>query len=155
MEDLSQVRDELNKVITYDDFFSLRQSLARFTDSELFGALFPIAIDGREDRAPHLAGCALVELQPDCPCELVSLLTQIHSSNLFASYREVPFYLVTQFGKHAVLNGAGLFLASISLEPKSHSRVESILYWAAMPASELCRHFHDWRADEMSRVDQT
>ena len=140
----TKVQEQLNRIGTWDEFFACRQELSKWQSDDLYRALFPLAISGRRGNAPHRAGCLLLELQPNCPDPLPDIVAKIHKSSWYVSFREVPFYLVTQFGKHAVIAAAEEFLSSLPQNRSEHSRAETLIYWASFPATELCRVFHEW-----------
>ena len=148
------LKEKLAGISTYDEFQQLRQSLSNHKQDDLYRFLFKLAINGREDHTPKMAGCMLIELQPNCSDTLYDVLTQIHLSSYFLSFREVPFYLVTQFGKHNLLSEAKQFVKNIPKEESSNPRVDTIIYWASMPASELCKGFHDWESEEFLEAAQ-
>jgi hypothetical protein len=141
------LKEQLAGITTYDEFQQLRQSLSNHKQDDLYRFLFKLAINGREDLAPKMAGYMLIELQPNCSDTLYDVLTQIHLSSYFLSFREVPFYLVTQFGKHTLLDEAKQFVKKLPKDKSENSRVDTIIYWASMPASELCKGFHDWESE--------
>lgn len=143
MEALTNLRDTLGKVVNYDDFLTARRRLDDVPPDRLFEALWALAIQRDEGLAAVIAGFMLVERQPDTDRTLASLLTQIHASQLDASNKTVPFYLIAQFGKAAVLRASKDFLASVPPEQEL-SRVDSVRYWAHSPAASLCFGFHDW-----------
>jgi hypothetical protein len=145
MKESESLVEALGRVVTYDDFVRVCQMLNGRTAQDLFETLFPLAI--RIGPASGTAARMLIELQPSCSLELPVLLGQIHAAQLDASNREVPFYLVSQFGQRAVLQEAAKFLA---LLPKGgpRSKVDAISYWASMPAAELCKRFHLWEAED-------
>jgi len=142
-----EIRQQLDKIESWDEFFEARQLLAKWKSKEVYEVLFPLAISGLDGSAPHRAGCLLIELQPDCPESLSEVLAKIHNSKWYVSFREVPFYLVTQFGKHVVLESARKFIHSLPANQKEQSRVETLIYWASFPASALCKGFHEWEIE--------
>jgi hypothetical protein len=144
MSDEAEIREQLDRMTTWDSFFECRQTLVEWESEVLYQTLFPLAICGRMGNAPHRAGCLLLELQPNCPDPLPEIVKKIHASKWYVSFREVPFYLVTQFGKHAVLDEARRFVSSLPENRAEHSRVSTLIYWASFPATELCRGFHEW-----------
>ena len=143
METIRNLEAELGKIASYDDFCHTCSLFAGSSHQVVFQALWPPAI-GRSD-ATEMAGYMLAELQPDSNHGIESLMAQIHSSALDASNRIVPFYLVSQFGRRTVLRAASDFIRSLP-QGSPRSRVDAVQYWAAFPASELCKQFHDWEA---------
>jgi hypothetical protein len=148
MTHVSNIREQLERIATWDDFFAVGQSLAKWQAGELYAALFPLAISGRNGTSPRHAGFLLIDLQPDCPEPLTHVIASIHTSNWFVSFREIPFYLVTQFGKRAVLDAAAQFLQALDSPSAEQSRVQALVYWTRKPASDLCKHFHSWEIGE-------
>ncbi len=110
MTHASNIRERLDRIANADDFRAVSRSLAQWQSSEVYEALFPLAISGREGAAPWYAGCLLIDLQPDCPEPPLDMIARVHASKWFVSFREVPFYLVTQFGKRTVLDAAAHLL---------------------------------------------
>ena len=151
MDTTQQLAVALGAVSSYDDFFELRRRIEREPREMIFSALWPLAISRTENGAEGMAGNMLAELQPDPGAGLEELLTQVHRSQLDASNRVVPFYLVAEFGRQAVVQAAAAFLEALPSSPEL-SRVDSVRYWASFPASELCKAFHDWEAREMYGV---
>jgi hypothetical protein len=148
MTHASNIRERLDRIANADDFRAVSRSLAQWQSSEVYEALFPLAISGREGAAPWYAGCLLIDLQPDCPEPPLDMIARVHACKWFVSFREVPFYLVTQFGKRTVLDAAAHLLQALDSRSAEQSRVQSLVYWARMPASDLCKHFHHWEIDE-------
>ncbi len=146
METIQNLEAELGKTASYDDFCDARSLFSNSSHHIVFQALWPLAI-GRTD-AKEMAGYMLAELQPDSDQSIKLLMAQIHSSALDASNRIVPFYLVSQFGRRTVLRAASDFIKSLP-QGSPRSRVDAVQYWAAFPASELCKQFHDWEARDM------
>ena len=150
MTNNTDLRQQLDAIATWVAFFEMRQLMAKWQPDEIYRALFPLAISGREGNAPHRAGCLLIELQPDCSVPLSEIVLQIHNSKWYVSFREVPFYLVTQFGKPAVLDVAQKFLDALPPNRTEHSRVETLVYWASFSASDLCKGFHEWEFERFN-----
>ena len=150
MTNNNEIRQQLDAIATWDAFFETRQLLAKWQPDDVYRALLPLAISGRDGNAPHRAGCLLIELQPDCIEPLSEIVSKIHNSKWYVSFREVPFYLVTQFGKHVVLDVARKFLDSLPPNRTEHSRVESLIYWASFSASDLCKGFHEWEFERFN-----
>jgi hypothetical protein len=140
-------RQRLAQVQTYDQFLELRRHLIAYKPEDLYEDLFAIAITDRSDGAACIAGRALIELEPPCPESCQRVLERIHESRWFVSFREVPFYLITQFGKPQLLAEAKAFLATVPEEPRS--RVDTIVYWASGATSGLCEPFHDWQWEDV------
>lgn len=148
MTHAANIREQLDRIATWDEFLAVGQSLSEWQASDLYAALFPLAISGREGHAPWYAGCLLIDLQPDCPERLSDILVRIHASAWFVSFREVPFYLISQFGKRPVLEAAAQFLQTLPPQCVEGSRVKALAYWVHRPASDLCKHFHDWETEK-------
>jgi len=137
-------RQQLAQVQTFEQFLELRRALVTCLPGDLYESLFSIAISDRSDGAAQIACRALIGLQPPCPETCKHVLERIHESHWFVSFREVSFYLITQFGKPQLLNEARAFIATLPTgEPRS--RVDAVVYWASMPASALCEPYHYWQ----------
>jgi hypothetical protein len=145
-------RQQLAQVQTYEQFLELRKVLSTFAPKDLYENLFAIAITDRCDGAACVAGRALIELDPPCPETCERVLQRIHESRWFVSFREIPFYLVTQFGKSHLLSEAKAFLSKLP-QQEPRSRVDTIVYWASMAASGLCEPHHYWQWQEVIEGD--
>jgi hypothetical protein len=136
-------RQNLTQIDKYQDFFTLRQRIAEVRPVDLAEFLLGIAIANVGDQADRVAGCLLIDLEPKCPYSCEQVLARVHKSNWNVSYKELPFYLVSQFGKWAVLREIEKFANSVS-PGETLSRVEGISYWVRMPTSELAKPLHYW-----------
>jgi hypothetical protein len=146
-------RDHLRKVRTYDDFIDLSLSLGSIKKSDIFDFLFSIAISRREDPediAPGIAGGLLVELEPKHTRSCEELLNEIAKSGWDVSLKEVPFYLITQFGKWSLIGTYNAYISQASLNDEQRRRVQTVVYWTAGSSANLIRALHDWpwREDE-------
>jgi len=148
MENIQQLTEEIRAIGTYDDFLRVRRLLTQYGHTEVFGFLWPLSIQRPTAGFDVSAGYMLAELQPSSMRSIESLLADIHESSLDASNRIVPFYLVSEFGKHKVLEACARFIGLLPTS-SSRSRVDAVQYWASMSASELCKQFHDWEARDM------
>lgn len=137
-------REDLSVVESYDQFFALRQKLASLESQWLYDFLFPISIRNNGDSADVIAGRLLIELEPKCTERCSILLSRISASNWNLSLREVPFYLVSQFGKWNLLAEAERYLSGRSAAERQGDRVTTVMYWAQFPTSELSKPFHYW-----------
>lgn len=151
METISDLQEKLRGINTYDDFFEVRRTMTGYSEETVFRSLWSLAVRRAGDESTGMAGYMLAELQPDAQESLESLLSQVHASELDASNRIVPFYLISQFGKHVVLQACARFIGALP-QGSPRSRVDAVLYWAGFPASDLCKHFHDWEARDMYGV---
>lgn len=143
METALDLQVALGEVETYDDFCEVRSKFSGPGFENSFQSLWPLAI--QRGNSAEMAGYMLIELQPDTDHGIESLLEQIHCSELDASNRSVPFYLVSQFGRGVVMRAASSFVTALPSEAP-RSKVDAVLYWSSFPASELCKSFHDWEA---------
>jgi len=148
MENIQQLTEEMRAIGTYDDFLRVRRLLTQYGDAEVFGFLWPLSIQHPGAGFDVSAGYMLVELQPNSMRSIEALLADIHDSSLDASNRIIPFYLISEFGKHKVLEACIRFIGQLPAN-SPRSRVDAVQYWASMPASELCKRFHDWEARDM------
>jgi hypothetical protein len=148
-------RQQLAQVQTYEQFLELRRALVVCLPGDLYENLFSIAISDRSDGAAQIAGRALIDLEPPCPETCDRVLERIHRSCWFVSFREIPFYLVTQFGKQHLLSEAKAFISSLP-EGEPRSRIEAIVYWASMATSALCEPYHywQWKKDIEDEIDE-
>ena len=140
-------RDKLTKIMNYDDFFEVRQLISNLSSTDLFNSLFPLSIDNLGDGADSIAGMLLIEFDPKHEITLEEMLLAISNSKWDISNREIPFYLVSQFGKWTVLNKVKEFLNSGNLNEDQKKYLESVSYWASGPASGLAEslHYFEWQ----------
>ncbi|MBN8740967.1 MAG: hypothetical protein BGP24_20600 [Lysobacterales bacterium 69-70] len=146
-DSLESLTERLAQITGWDDFRDVKHLLSDWKPANVYEFLFPLAISSRDEAPSGIAGRLLIALQPDCPESLADVIAKVHASRWFVSYREIPFYLITQFGKPAVVAAARAFMAA--LPPTANSRVDTILYWALRPASSLCEPFHSWETETM------
>jgi len=139
--DAQVLRERLGGIANYEDFLEVVSLFSQQESAPDFEVLWPIAIGC--DECAEMAGYILAQLQPDTDQSIEKLLAQVHSSDLDASNRIVPFYLVCQFGRPAVARAAFEFVKSLP-PTASRSKVDAVRYWASLPASELCKGFHGW-----------
>lgn len=140
-------RQDFAHIIKYEDFFELRQRVAKERPEGLAELLLNTAITNLGDKADGVAGRLLIELEPKCPLSCEQVLELVSESSGNVSYKELPFYLVSQFGKWNVLRAVDNFVGrGSSGEPRS--RVEGISYWAKAPTSELAKPLHYWEWQE-------
>lgn len=142
-------RQHLASVRNYEEFFTLCQSLAKCQPEQVYDFVLPVALSNEQDQAQVIAGRILIELEPRCRDACRELLLTIARSNWDLSLREVPFYLVAQFGKWNLLREINEFVVSPGLSQEQRVRVEGIGYWASFPASELTKPFHYWEWQEV------
>lgn len=142
-------RHNLASVRNYEEFIALRQSLALLGGDSLFEFLLPHALASEPDGAQVVAGRALIELEPRCPQDCAAVLRAMATSNWDVSLREVPFYLVSQFGKWHVLQNVEQLTTRGSLPEQQRVRVEGVGYWVSFPTSELAKPFHYWEWQEV------
>ena len=139
-------RENLNDIENYDSFSALSRKLSGYPESEVFDFLFPISIDKRENNS-GIAGKLLIDLEPKHRRSCVELVDEIAKSIWFVSFQEVPFYLVSQFGKWNLANEIEQYLNNTSLTKNQRQQVESIWYWASQPSSSLSEdlHYFEWQ----------
>ena len=138
---------DLIHITKYEDFFELRQRVARERPEGLAEFLLNTATANLGDMADGVAGRLLIALEPECPFSCEQVLQLVSESTWNVSYKELPFYLISQFGKRNVLLAAER-LASAAPPGEQRSRVEGISYWAGMPTSELTKPLHYWEWQE-------
>ena len=143
--DLDNLRPRLALVNTWEEFRNLRYALVPLEPAKVFHALFTIAVVDQIDGADTIAGRLLVDLDPLCPLSCRDAILDLARGNWNPSRREVPFYLVTQFGKQQVLQVAEEVLANGGLEGWPRQAVETVKYWARFPAADLVEPLHYWQ----------
>jgi hypothetical protein len=142
-------RQDLAHVTKYEEFFELRQRIAREHPEGLAEFLLNTAMANLGDKADGVAGRLLIELEPRCPVSCEQVLDQVSKSNWNVSFKELPFYLISQFGKWNVLRAVESVAGAASLTGEQRVRVEGIAYWARMPTSELAKPLHYWEWQEV------
>lgn len=142
-------RQELAHITKYEDFLALRQCVAREHAEGLAEFLLNTAIANLGDKADGVAGRLLIELEPKCPISCEQVLERLSKSNWNVSFKELPFYLISQFGKWNVLRAVESVANSASLTGEQRARVEGISYWARMSTSELAKPLHYWEWQEV------
>jgi hypothetical protein len=141
-------REMLSSIRSYDQFLALCQELRKVEGKILFEILFPIAISERSDGANAIAGLALVALEPKCPISCKEAIELISNSRWDISNQEVPFYLVSQFGKWTLADAIRAFLKKSDITDKHKVNVDSIWYWASGPSVELVEKLFYWEWQE-------
>jgi hypothetical protein len=138
--------EDLNNIENYDSFSVLSRKLSAYPESELFDFLFPISIDKRENNS-GVAGKLLIDLDPKHTRSCAKLIDEVANSNWFVSFQEVPFYLVTQFGKWNLKKEIDQYISNPSTTKDQRQMVKSVWYWASMPTSGLCEYLHyfEWQ----------
>jgi hypothetical protein len=149
MDAQSFTREMLSSIKTYDDFFALCRSLSAVEESTLFEFLFPIAISAHSgDNANSIAGFALLELEPKCQMSCEETVEAISNSRWDVSNREIPFYLISQFGKWRVGEAVTAFLKNPRKTDEQKRYVETIWYWAGLPSIKLAEKLFYWEWQE-------
>jgi hypothetical protein len=138
-----ELRQALAEGVTHDQFHELAAKLRGRPADEVFGLLWPLALNG--DLVPaNWAGCLLIYLEPCCPLSVEDALRAVAASRLNPSYREVPFYLAAQFGKRVV--GEALRAVAAEFAGREAFGLGATAYWLGRPAVELVGWFVRWRS---------
>jgi hypothetical protein len=142
------IRQRLKEATTVAQVDELGRQLARCEGAELFEALFPVAVDNRLARAAgqfgaepweHLsfrAGKLLVDLDPPCPVSCAEALRMVTDGDWDLSLKEVPFYLISQFGKLQLGQTVRKLLEGAS-DAQEKLALETIAYWLAPATIDL------------------
>jgi hypothetical protein len=147
-------KEDLANIDKYDDFFALSRKLSQVEDSELFDFLFPLAISQRTtENINGIAGLLLVDLEPKHTRSCQELLDEMAHSKWFVSNKEVPFYLVSQFGKWNLFNEYKTYVSSAELSEQQQRRIETIIYWASSPTAKLAYDLHYWEWQEVIEAE--
>ena len=141
---MSDFRTGLAQATTWSEVLAYAQRSFVSGGPPIFETLFTLALEGKEDRASYNAAALLVFMDPDCPLHCQTVVSRIHDSQWVANRREVPFYLVTHFGKQQLLEVSRQFMADFSHDQRQDSRVTALRYWITGSAESLCAPFHDW-----------
>jgi hypothetical protein len=145
----------LENINDYDAFSELSEKLSSYPKDELFNFLFPIAISCRGSYINGIAGYLLINLEPRHTRKCSELLNEIAHSKWDVSNREVPFYLITQFGKWNLEKEIKDYVASNKLTELDTRRVETIWYWASSPTVTLCEHLHYFEWQEVIEGEES
>lgn len=148
MSEQSSLQAKLSLVKTYDDFFALCQVLRKEDERNLFASLFPIALSGAPDGVASMAALALIELEPKCLISCDEAIEKIANSKWDLSSREIPFYLVSQFGKWTVREAVLAFSARPGVDEQSKVLVDGVWYWACGPSVKLTENLFYWEWQE-------
>jgi hypothetical protein len=142
------IRQRLLEATTVAKVDELCRQLLGSDPSDLFQALFPVAADNRLARAAgqfgsepweHLsfrAGKLLVDLDPLCPVSCEEALRMVAGGDWDLSLKEVPFYLISQFGKLQLGGVVRKLLSEVSGEPEKLA-LETVAYWLAPATVDL------------------
>ena len=142
------IRQRLLEATTVAKVDELSRQLRGSDPAELFHALFPVAIDNRlakeagqfgSEPWEHLcfrAGKLLVGLEPRCPVSCEEALRMVADGDWDLSLKEVPFYLITQFGKLQLGEMVGKLLADLPGQP-ARLALDTVAYWLAPATDDL------------------
>lgn len=142
-------RSVLAEVKNYDQYFDLSMSISGIEESELFSFLFSTAVSGRSDGSDSIAGKLLIDLEPKAFKSCKELILEIAASSWDVSNKEIPHYLVSQFGKWNLLETYNQTVPYSNLLPQEKKRAESIMYWALLPTASLSKPLHYWEWQEI------
>ena len=142
--DATALSKQFAEVKTSTAFFEFIHNLQHWPQTELFEVLFAIASDCRAHPWPSYAVASdlLVSLDPRCPITCREALVRLDRAHLEASLRSLPFYLVTQFGKHHVLQEVEKFIAESGLSEVECQAASTVRYWSQKPASRLLSDYY-------------
>jgi hypothetical protein len=140
-------RKLLEGIEDYDSFFALSHEFSGYPEDELFNFLFSTAIGERGGNINGVAGMLLIDLEPKHTRSCSELLNEIAHSNWDVSNKEIPFYMVSQFGKWNLASEIKEYVANTKLNDIEQRRVETIWYWASSPSSKLSNdlHYFEWQ----------
>lgn len=140
--DWELIRRRIESVSNYDAFVDLMLGLSTSNQPELFDFLFTHSISG--SKGSGVAAYLLIEFDPPPTRSCAQLLEEIAKSKWNVSTKEVPFFLISWFGKNSVKDAYASFIAEADLTPEQKQRVGTIIYWTSAPAATLIRSYHDW-----------
>ncbi|MFC5479347.1 hypothetical protein [Massilia suwonensis] len=149
--DWNLILRRIQDVSNYDAFVELELELSRGQETHLFDFLFTHSISG--GRGGGVAACLLIEIDPAPTRSCKELLAEIAKSKWNVSTKEVPFFMISWFGKRTVRNTCQGLIGEANLTPEQTQRVSTIIYWTNSPAANLIRSYHDWpwrEADDAS-----
>jgi len=136
------IRQRITNITDYDAFVDLALELSGGDVTDLFEFLFSEAISG--GRTGGQAACLLIEIDPPPTRDCQALLGEVAKSKWDVSTKEVPFFLISWFGKPGLIESYNLFIKEADLTTEQKQRVATIIYWTAGPTAQLIRSYHDW-----------
>lgn len=140
--DQELTRQRIESVANYDAFVDLALELGTNPEPQLFDFLFAHSLLG--GRVGGVAACLLVETDPAPTRSCEKLLAEIATSKWDVSTKELPFFLISWFGKRFLKDAYRSFIQTANLTSEQKQRVGTIIYWTAGPAANLIRSYHDW-----------
>lgn len=132
----------MESVANYDTFVDLALELGTHPAPQRFDFLFAHSISG--GRVGGVAARLLIETDPEPARSCEELLAEIATSKWDVGTKEVPFFLISWFGKRFLEDAYRSFIQTAELTPEQKQRVGTIIYWTAPPAASLIRSYHDW-----------
>jgi hypothetical protein len=149
MQTRTLLQGQLSAIHAHDDFLSICKSLSAQDKKTVFDNLFAIATQNTGDRSDQIAGFALIELEPKCSFTCLQVIELVANSRWDISNRELPFYLVSQFGKWHLEKEITSFLSNPGISEQQRVLVDSIWYWAKMPSAKLADRLLYWEWQEV------
>jgi hypothetical protein len=140
--DQELTRQRIESVANYDAFVDLVLELGTNPEPQLFDFLFAHSLLG--GRVGDVAARLLVETDPAPTRSCEELLAEIATSKWDVSVKELPFFLISWFGKRFLKDAYRSFIQTADLTSEQKQRVGTIIYWTAGPAANLIRSHHDW-----------
>ena len=140
--DQKLTRQRIESIANYDAFVDLALELGTIPEPQLFDFLFAHSLLG--GGVGGIAARLLVETDPAPTRSCEELLAEIATSNWNVSTKELPFFLISWFGKQFLNDAYRAFIQTAILTSDQKQRVGTIIYWTASPAANLIRSYHDW-----------
>ena len=132
---------ELESCSTAEDALRIQRSVEALPSGIAFELLFTLAT--KDVGIPNvLAAALLVDVEPPCPVGCEAALRILAAGQWQVSDHNVPFYLITQFGKSRLIEAATT-LAN-ELEGEARQSVATVAYHAHWPAASM-RHWPLWK----------
>lgn len=147
-DEYESFRSRCAEIRGWDDYLELRNTIVRsWSQERLWDCLLAILLSFRDEHSDTIAGYLLIDLEPKPQVSCDELLSRISVSRWYLSNRELPFYLVSRFGKDNLLPLLATKLSSEPLAEDQRVTLEGIQYWASMPASTLSErlHYFEWQ----------
>jgi hypothetical protein len=134
------IRVAMGQAIAQERFPDFINSLRAVDGVALFRGLFPLAVAAQRDGLAYPAACLLLVLEPPCdlPCE-EALRWVVPDWDI--SIKEVPLYLVTQFGKQELRRAVEALVKDDAIGDVERRRLETVVYWIDFPVSETIGWF--------------
>lgn len=147
--DIDGFRAKCRAASTWELFFELSKEVRVWPIEKQWSLVWSVLLNFADEHSDQIAGFLLIDIDPRPQQSLQELLAIVTRSRWDLSNLEVPFYLVTSFGKYQVLDAINAELNSERLLADERLRLEGIRYWACAPASRGAERLHYFEWEEV------